>query len=213
VGGGDRAGARGARSGPLAPPHALILAAGAGTRFGDDAKLLADLDGRPVVAHVVDAARAAAAVQRVVVVLGARAALVRAAVEAAEGAASGPPVEIVECGQWAEGQSASLRYGLAALGDTERVVLLLGDQPGVTAAAIDRIASQPPGTRAAYDGRPGHPALLGPEQIEAAQRLRGDQGLRELAWRLVECGDVASGADVDTPESLAALRRSRAGGR
>lgn len=152
-----------------------------------------------MLAHVVAAARAAANVRRCTVVGGARD--VRWAVEGAE---------VVECAAWAEGQSASLRCGLAALGDAQRVVVLLGDQPGVTAAAIDRIAAQVPGTRASYGGRPGHPALLGPEQIAAAQALRGDEGLRRLEWRLVPCDDVASGDDVDTPEDLA---RSRAGGR
>jgi CTP:molybdopterin cytidylyltransferase MocA len=115
-------------------------------------------------------------------------------------------VEVVTCAEWAEGQSASLRCGLRALDGAERVIVLLGDQPGVTAAAIDRIAAEDPGARAAYDGRPGHPALLGPEQIAAAATLRGDEGLRGLEWRLVECGDVADGADVDTPADLAALR-------
>ena len=119
-------------------------------------------------------------------------------------------VEVIRCRDWAKGQSASLRCGLAALEDSERVIVLLGDQPGVSAAAIDRVAAQPPGTRAAYDGRPGHPALLGTEQIAAAATLEGDEGLRGLNWRLVECGDVASGDDVDTPEDL---ERSRAGGR
>ncbi|HEX8083139.1 MAG TPA: NTP transferase domain-containing protein [Solirubrobacteraceae bacterium] len=188
---------------------ALILAAGAGTRFGDDAKLLAELHGRPVVAHVVEAARAAASVARVVVVVGARGERLRPALAHPSGDG---PLAILDCPDWRDGQSASLRCGLAALEGAERVVVLLGDQPGVTAAAIDRIAAESPGTRASYDGRPGHPALLGPEQIEAAQRLRGDEGLRALAWRLVECGDVADGADVDTLEDLQALR-GRAGGR
>jgi CTP:molybdopterin cytidylyltransferase MocA len=179
---------------------ALILAAGAGKRFGDDAKLLADLHGRPVVAHVVEAARAAASVARVLLVAGAH------AVPAFEG------VEVVECASWQEGQSASLRCGLDALGAVDRVLVLVGDQPGVTPAAIDRVAAAEPGARAAYGGTPGHPALLGPEQIAAARELQGDRGLRDLEWRLVECGDVADGADVDTFEDLQALR-GRAGGR
>jgi molybdenum cofactor cytidylyltransferase len=181
---------------------AVILAAGAGTRFGAEAKLLADLDGRPVVAHVVAAARAARAVGRIVVVVGARAGDVRAAVE-------GEGVEVVECPGWEEGQAASLRRGLAAAGDAERVLVLVGDQPGVTAEAIDRLAREPPGSRAAYGGRPGHPAVLGRELVRAAAAVRGDRGLRDVAaWRLVECGDVASGRDVDTPEDLASLREA-----
>ena len=186
---------------------ALVLAAGAGTRFGPEPKLLASLDGRPVVEHVVAAAREARSVERVVVVVGARPAEVRAAVEP-HGA------EVVECPEWADGQAASLRRGLTAIGAAESVLLLVGDQPGVTAAAIDRLANEPPGSRAAYGGRPGHPAVLGRELIARAARLTGDRGLRDVAeWRLVECGDVASGEDVDTPADLDALRQSRAGGR
>ena len=189
-----------------APLPALILAAGAGSRFGAEPKLLAELEGRPVVAHVVDAAAAARSVSRVVVVIGARARLLTRAVWQ-------PGVELVECSDWRGGQSASLRCGLRAIGGAERALVLVGDQPGVTAAAIDRVAAEVPGSRAAYDGRPGHPALLGPDLIAAARALEGDQGLRDVtSWRLVECGDVADGRDVDTPADLDALR-SRAGGR
>ena len=154
---------------------------------------------------MVEAARAARSVTRVVAVVGARGEAVRAALPSG--------VAVVECPSWSEGQSASLRCGLEAIGDAERVLVLVGDQPGVTAAAIDRIAAEPPGSRAAYDGRAGHPALLGPELIAAARSLEGDRGLRDVArWRLVECGHLARGEDVDTPQDLAALR-SRAGGR
>ena len=198
-------GAPGGRGSGLTLP-ALVLAAGAGSRFGAEPKLLAELDGRPLVAHVVDAAVAARSVSRVVVVLGARARLLARA-------AWQPGVELVECSDWRDGQSASLRCGLRALSGAERVLVLVGDQPGVTAAAVDRIAAAEPGSRAAYGGKPGHPALLGPELVAAARALEGDRGLRDVtSWRLVECGDVGDGRDVDTPVDLDALR-SRAGGR
>ena len=192
--------ADGGRGGRLSV-GALILAAGAGTRFGEEPKLLAEVDGRPLVAHVVAAALTAERVGRVVVVVGSRASAVREVVA--------PPAEVVECADWSRGQAASLRCGLAALGDAERVLVLVGDQPGVSAAAIDRLAAKPPGSRAGYDGRPGHPAVLGPELIAAAAALEGDRGLRDVTdWRLVECGDVASGHDVDTPEDLDSLSRA-----
>ena len=174
----------------------LVLAAGEGRRFGDAPKQLADLHGRPLLAHVV--AAATKALPRVVVVLGARAEEVRAAVDL-----SG--AEVVVCEDWRAGQSASLRAGLGALVDEERIVVLLGDQPLVTPQLIRRFAAEPPGTRAAHDGRPGHPAVLGPEQIAAARALSGDEGLRALSWRLAEAG--AALRDIDTPEDLEALRR------
>ena len=179
---------------------ALILAAGAGTRFGPAPKLLAELDGRPVLDHVVAAARAARSVDRVVVVLGAYAEQVRETADLDN-------VEVVECPGWHEGQAASLRCGLAALAGAERVLVLVGDQPRVSAGAIDRLAAEPPGSRAAYDGAPGHPAVLGADLIAKAATLEGDRGLRDVgSWRLVECGDIADGRDVDTHEDLEALR-------
>jgi CTP:molybdopterin cytidylyltransferase MocA len=175
----------------------LVLAAGAGTRFGDDPKLLADLHGRPVVEHVVRAA--VAALDPVVVVLGARAREVRAHADLAG-------AEVTICPGWADGQAASLRHGLAALAGADRVVVLLGDQPLVTPALVARMAAEPPGSRAAHDGVPGHPVVLGPEQIAAARALRGDRGLRDLAWRLVETGDPAAARDIDIPDDLEAIR-------
>ena len=115
--------------------------------------------------------------------------------------------EVVECPEWEEGQAASLRCGLEAVGDADRVLVLVGDQPGVSAAAIDRLAGEPPGSRAAYDGVPGHPAVLGPDLLTAARSLEGDRGLRDVTpWRHVECADVGSGRDVDTPSDLQDLR-------
>jgi nicotine blue oxidoreductase len=194
----------------LTPVPAVVLAAGAGRRFGGEPKLLAELDGRPLLDHVLAAAAAAESVGRVVVVVGARGGDVRPVAER-RGA------EVVLCEAWSDGQAASLRCGLEAVAGAEKVLLLVGDQPGITAAAIDRMAPQPPGTRAAYGGAPGHPAVLGREEMEQAAALSGDRGLRDVTrWRLVECGDVAEGRDVDTRADLEAARkakRSRTGGR
>jgi molybdenum cofactor cytidylyltransferase len=174
----------------------LVLAAGAGTRFGDEPKQLADLAGRPVLQHVVDAALAA--LPRVVVVLGHRADRLRAAVDLG-------PAEVVVCDDWAAGQSASLRAGLDAIGGAHRVVVLLGDQPLLAPALIERFAGEPGGTRSSHAGAPGHPAVLGPAEIAAARELTGDAGLRDLEWRLVEVGRPLR--DIDTPEDLEAVRR------
>ena len=175
----------------------LILAAGAGTRFGDAPKQLADVAGRPLLQHAIDAASAVDALERLVVVLGARAERVLAGVSLGR-------AEAVVCPEWADGQAASLRCGLRALEGAERVVVLLGDQPWVTPAAIARLAGEPPGTRAAYDGVPGHPVVLGGALVAAALNIEGDEGARSLlrGARIVECGDVANGRDVDTVGDL-----------
>jgi molybdenum cofactor cytidylyltransferase len=147
----------------------LVLAAGAGRRFGDTPKQLAELHGRPLLQHAVDAAVAADVLERVVVVLGARAEEVRGAIDFGR-------AEPVVCSEWDEGQAASLRCGLRALA----------------------------GTRAAYDGVPGHPVVLGGELVAAALTLAGDEGARGLlrGARTVECGDVADARDVDTVGDL-----------
>jgi molybdenum cofactor cytidylyltransferase len=101
----------------------LVLAAGAGTRFGQP-KQLAELDGRPLLEHSIRA-MTAARVERVVVVLGAGADQVIAQVDP-QGA------QFRVCERWDEGQSASLACGLAAVSDCEAAVITLGDQPRMT---------------------------------------------------------------------------------
>lgn len=209
---------------------ALILAAGGSRRFGAAPKQLAELAGRPLLQHALDAALAVSELHRVVVVLGAHADAIAPVLDLGR-------AETVVCAAWAEGQAASLRTGLAALaaapprassapptaapppantappaaalpgGRGERVVVLLGDQPLITPAAIELVLAAGPGARAAYDGAPGHPAYLGPDHVARARALRGDAGLRGAPWRLVEAGHLASGLDVDTPQDLEEVRR------
>ena len=138
----------------------VVLAAGGASRFGSP-KQLAELDGRPLLQHAVDAMLAVPAIDPVVVVLGAEAARVRDAVDFGE-------ARTVECADWQEGMAASLRCGVEAVGDCDWVLVTLGDQPRVTpqviAAVMDHADSAPVGTaavRATYDGVPGHPVALG----------------------------------------------------
>jgi CTP:molybdopterin cytidylyltransferase MocA len=88
------------------------------------------------------------------------------------------------------------------------VVVGLGDSPTLTPAVIRRMLVATDGARAVYGGRPGHPVLLGPAQLALVGELRGDTGARELlgAGALIECGDLASGRDIDTTADLAELR-------
>jgi CTP:molybdopterin cytidylyltransferase MocA len=181
----------------------LILAAGAGTRFGDAPKQLADLHGRPLLQWAVDAQNAVAAdvLDPLVVVLGARADEIRAAIDFGR-------ATVVECPDWASGQAASLRCGLQALAGQSRIVVTLGDAPLVTPAVIAGFAAEPPGTRALYAGRPGHPVVLGAEHITALAGQTGDRGAQALLGdaRTIETGDLCSGRDVDTPEDLEEVR-------
>jgi CTP:molybdopterin cytidylyltransferase MocA len=116
--------------------------------------------------------------------------------------------EPVICEHWREGQAASLRCGLVALEGAEKVLVTLGDEPRITSEAIGLLLSAPGGTRATYDGRPGHPVVLGPEQIAAARRLTGDVGARDVLGDrpTVECGHLCSGRDVDNQRDLEEMR-------
>jgi CTP:molybdopterin cytidylyltransferase MocA len=179
----------------------LILAAGAGSRFDSErSKLLATLDGRPLLEWAVRAACAVPELERVVVVLGARAEEVRVRVDFGR-------AETTVCRDWEDGQSASLRHGVGVLGEPDKVIVLLGDEPLVTPAAIARFLDEPGGARAVYGDRPGHPAVLGPEQLAAIGQLEGDRGARDLLARgpRIEAGHLCSAADVDTPEDLEAI--------
>jgi CTP:molybdopterin cytidylyltransferase MocA len=180
--------------------HGLLLAAGAGTRMGRPKALVEDEHGAWL-PRAVRALREGGCAQ-VTVVLGASA-------DEAAALLAGEPVTVVVAQDWAEGMSASLRAGLAALeGTPARAALVsLVDLPDVTAAVVARVAAGGDAAdalrRASYAGRPGHPVLLGREHWAGVAALsQGDTGARDyLATHdvdLVECGDLATGLDVDS---------------
>ena len=119
-------------------------------------------------------------------------------------------VDVVVATDWAQGMGASLRAGIDGLSllapDAQAVLVHLVDLPDVGADVLARVASLAAPdvlARASYAGRPGHPVLLGSDHWAAvAAGARGDAGARGyLAERevlAVDCGDLASGADVDT---------------
>jgi CTP:molybdopterin cytidylyltransferase MocA len=174
-------------------------------------KALLELDGEPLLRRAL-AVLTGGGCSPVVVVLGA----------AAEKAATLVPegVGAVVADGWEEGMGASLRTGLAALEgtDADAAVVHLVDLPGVGAAAVARlvaVAGPDALARAAYGGRPGHPVLLGRAHwAGVAAVATGDAGARDyLAGHpdlaLVECGDVASPGDIDTPEALTRFRAAQ----
>ena len=185
----------------------LVLAAGEGRRFGGP-KQLAALDGVPVLEHVLRAVAAVPALDPLVVVLGARAGEVRDGVELGN-------FTVVVADDWAEGQAASLRAGVAALDGVDEVLICLGDQPFITsqviAGTLDQEGSNADAIRATYGGVPGHPVLLKQRLLDQVPHLRGDVGARDLlasarvkTW---EAGHLCDPTDIDTREQLEAVTR------
>lgn len=181
----------------------LLLAAGAGTRMGMPKALVADDAGSWLVRGV--RALGDGGCSGVTVVLGARS-------SEAVSLLDGLGVDVVIAADWEEGMSASLRSGLRALPpDVDAGLVLLVDLPDLTADVVRRVveAADGPGAlaRATYDGRPGHPVLIGRDHWSGVvASATGDRGARDYlesrAHLEVECGDLASGSDADTPGSL-----------
>jgi molybdenum cofactor cytidylyltransferase len=189
---------------------AIILAAGSASRMGRPKQLL-DWGGRPLVRVVAEQALAAR-IDRVLAVVGAE----RGAVVAALGEL---PIEIVENPAYAAGQSTSLRAGIAALGtDVGAAIVLLGDQPFVTAEVVDRIveawrAGGAPIVAPVYAGQRGNPVLFARAVFSELLAIQGDQGARAILATnpsrvsLVEFDDPRPLADIDTPEDYERLIR------
>ena len=195
----------------------LVLAAGAGRRFGGP-KALVEVDGEPLVDRAVRVAREGGC-DPVLVVLGAAAAdvVARARLDGA--------VVLVNDG-WPDGMGSSLRCGLAAAADLrcEGVVVMLVDQPLVTGAVVRRLvdrwrAGSSPAVVASYDGEPRNPVLLAAATWPAvAAAAVGDVGARE--WlrahpdevERVACDDLGRPADVDTPADLDRLLKDDVSG-
>jgi molybdenum cofactor cytidylyltransferase len=201
---------------------AVILAAGQSSRFraagGSEAtKLAADLDGRPIVRRVAEAALGSRS--RPVVVVAGHA---RSAVEAA---LAGLGVELAFNPEFASGIASSLRAGLAAMPrDIEGALVLLGDMPWIESRLIDALIDAFLARKDAlaaiplHEGRRGNPVLLGRGLFDAAMRLEGDEGARRLIGALsadevveVAAPDLGAIFDIDTPDDLAAARRFRSG--
>src|SRR5512132_3205401 len=157
---------------------AVVLAAGASTRFGSPKQAV-------LLEPVLERVRGSAAIDDVVVVLGAH------EVETRE--------RVVRCPDWERGPGASLRCGLAALGDeVEAAVVVLGDGPTLDPRAIDRVVAawrEGAGERVAatYGGVRLHPVLL----ARSAWDDVPDAGLRALPAALAACDDLNAPGDVD----------------
>jgi molybdenum cofactor cytidylyltransferase len=189
---------------------AILLAAGRGTRFGAAPKLLASLDGVPLVRHAAQAALSSRA-GPLVVVLGHEAEAVRAAL-------TGLDAAFVENPHFADGLSTSLRAGFRALSpEADAAVVLLGDMPGVGSGLIDRlVAAYAPERPAAVvpvtGGRRANPVLLDRRLAGDIAALSGDRGAAGLLKDRPDVleltvDDPGALLDVDTPAALAGLVR------
>ena len=187
----------------------VLLAAGAGSRMGMPKALVVGADGEPWLARGVRVLSEAGC-EPTVVVLGAR------AEEAEDLLPGGVPVTVGIAEDWQSGLSASLRRGLevaATFDDVDAVVITLVDLPDLGVDAVRRVASVPPGDarsalrQAHYSGRPGHPVLIGRDHwIPLRRSLTGDSGARKYLGahgaEAVDCSDLGSGRDVDSPREL-----------
>jgi CTP:molybdopterin cytidylyltransferase MocA len=161
---------------------AVVLAAGAATRFGSPKQAL-------LLPRVLPRVRAGS-VDDVVVVLGAY------EVET--------DARTVRCAEWELGAGASLRCGLAALpAAVEAAVVVLADGPDLDSRAVDRVIeawrrSGSDVVAATYGGVRLHPVLL----ARAVWERVPDDGARSLAAELVPCDDLTPPGDVDVPADL-----------
>lgn len=161
---------------------AVVLAAGAATRFGAPKQAL--------LLPEVLAALTESSVEEVVAVVGAYPLEVDA--------------RVVHCPEWERGPGASLRCGLAALAaEAEAAVVVLADGPDLSPAAVDRIVEHwrrgaGDVVAASYGGVRGHPVVLG----RAVWPLVPDEGARSLEPVLVPCDDLGAPGDVDFADEV-----------
>ena len=188
---------------------AIVLAAGAGSRFGGG-KLLAELAGVPLIEHALAPLERSPVDDTVVVVAAGDTALREVCEQHGARVAENP--------EPARGQSSSVRVGLCALGPEARAaVVLLADQPRAGAAVGRLVEAFESGARiavATYSGEPRNPVLFSREVWPLLHaELEGDRGARPILQRhpelltQVPCDDLADPADVDTREDLKRLHR------
>jgi 4-nitrophenyl phosphatase len=202
---------------------AVILAAGASTRFGQPKQLL-DWDGVPLLVHVVDVV-VAAGLGPAIVVLGCLAESVRAALDAGADKGGWVSVQTAMNWRWKEGMSTSVQVGLAALPpETEGAVFLQCDQPLVTPDLLRSLVTRFEETGATivhptHAGRRGTPVLFGRCLFAELATVTGDEGGRSLITRhaqdvaTVQVTDPIVLADIDTPDEYERLRNTASGSR
>src|ERR1700676_296001 len=199
---------------------AIILAAGSSSRMGGGRhKLLLPLEGRPVLAHVIDATLASQA-SPVVIVLGHQAEHTRTQLTTYT---ASPETIIVENPDYLQGMSTSMRVGIQEIisygyrkneqrANIDSVLILLGDQPLITQQSIDALitAWRTSGKRIMaplYAGKRGNPLVFDASLFPELMAVTGDEGGRSVVERhkqelaTIELGDAIANYDVDTWEA------------
>ncbi len=199
---------------------AIILAAGSSSRMGGGRhKLLLPLEGRPVLAHVIDATLASQA-RPIVIVLGHQAEHMRTQLTPYT---ASPEIIIVENPDYLQGMSTSMRIGIEEIisygyrkfsmrESIDSVLILLGDQPLITSHSIDALitAWRTGGRRIMaplYAGKRGNPLIFDASLLPELMAVTGDEGGRSVVERhkqelsTIELGDIIANYDVDTWEA------------
>jgi molybdenum cofactor cytidylyltransferase len=190
---------------------AIVLAAGRSTRMGAVNKMLAEIGGKPLVRIAAEQAVASLA-QPVIVVTGHER-------EKVEAALKGLPVRLVHNPDFSEGLGSSLRTGIAAVPEqADAAIVCLGDMPQVDAGLINRLIAAFDPDRGALvvvpsiEGRRGNPVVWSRRFFHDLMAIQGDIGARYLIGNYAEAvvevpvGGEAALTDVDTPESLSAVK-------
>jgi molybdenum cofactor cytidylyltransferase len=190
---------------------AIVLGAGRSSRMGGPNKLLAEINGKPLIRMVVEQAMASRA-RPIIVVTGHQ----RDRVEAV---LSGLPVKFVHNPHFADGLGTSLRAGIAALpADVDGAIVCLGDMPQVDAPLIDRLIGALDPDKGALiavpvmEGKRGNPVVWSRRFFPELMAVEGDVGARYLIGRYAEAvaevpvSGTAVLTDVDTPEALQAVK-------
>jgi molybdenum cofactor cytidylyltransferase len=195
---------------------ALVLAAGASTRFEGGHKLLAEFEGRALILHVLELAKLAPVEVRLVIT-GARVGEIAALAEKAG-------MRTLHNPDFASGLSSSLKAGLAALPlDCAGALVLLGDMPLIRPSTLDTILAAARANPAyaaivpTHRGEWGQPVLLRRSLFGEIARLSGDQGARAMLRSradimTLEINDPGILADVDTRDALEAVKNARPAG-
>jgi molybdenum cofactor cytidylyltransferase len=190
---------------------AIVLGAGRSSRMGGPNKLLAEINGKPLIRIVVEQALASRA-RPVLVVTGHQR-------ERVEAALSGLPVQLVHNPHFADGLGTSLKAGIAALKpNIDGTIVCLGDMPQVDAALIDRLIGAIDPDKGALiavpviEGKRGNPVVWSRRFFADLMTVEGDVGARYLIGRYAEAvaevpvDGTAALTDVDTPEAFAAVK-------
>lgn len=189
----------------------IILAAGAATRFGS-CKLIADYQGRPLIGSAIDAAKTLEP-ERIVIVTGAshEQLIAQKALKNDRVQVNAPDIEFAYCSDWKMGVGHSLAYGVKQLDNDKPVLVLLGDQPRITADDLKRLyrlwkTSQNQIICASFADTLGVPAIFPATFKTHLRSCIGDRGAKQLlfnfAQQVVAVQMPSAEFDIDTPEDL-----------